>query len=258
MKKRNVKTFTSLVVCFAFLAGIVLIPTRSSAETITKKIEGTGSKTATSADVDDGPLESAEIPINASTSGSDIIYSISVTYGAMEFSYGYGKTWDPVNHAYAEGVVGWDPSKLDASNNKITVENNSNFPVHVTFSADRDEIAEKFNTVPTVSNAVRGIFSDDNTDFVTGGNVTDLVKNGGAGDTSKSVTLEMNASHSSVTTYVRKDRDVPKNNTTECAKSIFFALSGIPNKTIATKDKVGSIIVSVAPETETVVMPQQP
>lgn len=60
------------------------------------------------------------------------VYSVDVTWGAMEFTYSVGgtRTWNPTTHLYDENVTaGWTES-----GNDITVVNHSNKSVNVAFS----------------------------------------------------------------------------------------------------------------------------
>ena len=253
MRKQNRKKLVSLSLCCAVVAGMVLSPVGALAAP--KTIEGTGKKQGTTATVDgDSGLETAEIPINASTKGADIIYKITVDSGAMTFSYTYGKTWNPDTHTYADGTVGWDPADLNGTNNIISVTNYSNFPVKAAFAVDdKDAIAAAFNNTPTATNAVKGYFSTSNSDFINNsGEVTNIVKTGSGGSERNSMTLEMNASNlTSGDVYYRKDSTVAKTDTTACEGDMFFALAGVPDKNIETSTAVGNIIVTITPEVDT-------
>lgn len=254
MKKSNKKRIASLVLCGAFLAGFVLVPADASAEK--KTITGTGKTQTTSATVDgeSGKLDDVEIPIKAGTKGADIVYNIDVEYGAMTFTYTYGRTWNANTHSYSGGTVGWDPSELTSDNNKITVTNNSNYPVKASFAVkDPTELAKKFNSDYTSTNAVKGYFSQTLTDFVTGGAVTNLIKTGtNPSKQTASMTLEMDAS--TLTTgdvYYRKVSSVVKTDTAAAKGDMFFALAGVPDLNISDPTEVGSIAVTIAPESDT-------
>ena len=257
MKKRNKMKLASLVLCGALLAGFVLNPASGSAA---ETVQGTGKVSADTATVDNpdaetNGLSAVEVPINASTNGSEIIYNINVTYGAMTFSYCYGRTWDPSTHTYSTGTVGWDPADLDGDNNKITVTNNSNYPVKATFSvADPNALRDAFNDTSAIvpNNCVRGNFSTNNTTFVSsGGNVTNQVAEGNVGYQPASISLEMDAKN--LTTgmaYYRKTPGIAKDATDQQnTKSMYFALAGVPDKSINSSTEVGSIKVTIAPET---------
>ena len=256
MKKQNRKKLVSVSLCCAVMAGMVLSPVGAIAAT--KTIEGTGKRLGNTATVDGdtAELEKVEIPINASTKGADIIYKITVDSGAMNFTYTYGKTWDPDTHTYADGTVGWDPADLDGTNNKITVVNYSNYPVKASFAVDPSgAIAAAFNNTPTATNAVRGFFSTQNSDFVSNTGVTTIVSSGVGGSQTGSMTLEMNASALTVgDKYYRKDENVAYTDSTACEGSMFFALAGVPDKNIDTSTVVGNIIVTITPETNTTIV----
>ena len=253
MKKRNKMKVASLVLCGALLTGIVLTPVGAKAETI----EGTGKAQNSTASVDnEGGFTAVEVPVKASTNGSDIVYNITVTSGAMIFSYCYGQTWDVVNHVYTDGTVGWNPANLDGENNKITVKNDSNYPVKATFIVeDPDGLRKQFND-STDSNAVRGNFSDKNSAFVSGSGqsaqVTTQVSNGTTDYAEASLSLEMDARKlESGTVYYRKAPGIDATADDQMnKKDMFFALAGVPKKNINSITEVGKIKVTIAPEDE--------
>ncbi len=69
------------------------------------------------------------------------IISVDITWGAMSFTYTDGE-WDPETHTYAEGE--WTPD--NENGNVITVKNNGNADVNVTFTYNEtvDEIEGSF------------------------------------------------------------------------------------------------------------------
>lgn len=63
---------------------------------------------------------------------SPIVYSVDVTWGAMEFTYTASgtKTWDPSSHTYTDNTTG----SWSANGNTVEVTNHSNAAVGVVFS----------------------------------------------------------------------------------------------------------------------------
>ena len=258
VKKQNKRRVASLVLCGALLAGFALSPAVASAEETTENeniVEGTGSK--------EGPLVNGKlshnpmkIPIKASTSGSDIKYYIEITPGDMTFSYSYGKTWNPGTHSYAAGSEsGWASANLNGTNNAITVNNKSNYPVIASFKVeDPGALKEFFNSKigdpgNYPSDAVRGVFSTENTDFITAGgvvNVNDPDKLNTFKDTAD-MPLEMNANSATVSSYHRMDQSIAKTNEDACVGIMYFALAGKPTKTVEESTEVGNIVVTIAP-----------
>ena len=187
--------------------------------------------------------------------GPEIIYSVDIEWGAMKFEYDYGSTWNPSTHTYGAGNSGnqgggWVSTYVDADNNKITVTNNSNFPVTADFAYTG---GTALNADPTVAGSVIGIFSYTNTDLQTA-SVLAAGLNGNiapATSTPTTMTLEMNVSSIPAGTgYYYKQVD-PADNANKAADStddIFFALSGKPdNGGPKTFTDVGQISVTIAP-----------
>ena len=91
----------------------------------------------------------------------DIVYKVDISWGAMKFEFNNqaGKwntdshTYEAVNNVSAEWTV---DEYIDATNNKITVVNHSNWAVDTTFSYAHDGAA--FNEDQDGDDAVRGHF----------------------------------------------------------------------------------------------------
>ena len=256
MKNRKTKRIAALLLCGALISGTVLFPTSARAadpqspskETTIKgtgkiQVQSEGFKTA-KVNGDSGALNSAIIPIKAETAGAEIVYDILVEYGDMKFKYSYGRTWNPELHKYSGGNAGWDPENLNGTNNIITVTNNSNFPMKASFSADSAALATAFNNAdPSPSNPVKGCFADDNDAFKN--NIAKLNDGSYPGDTTTSFTLEMDVgSLTSGDTYYQKGNVAG----TPVSKSVYFALCGRPDKEVEANSEVGSITVTIAPE----------
>ncbi len=203
---------------------------------------------------DTGISFSTDIGVSARTSGSnELQYYIDIEFGAMQFEYDYGSTWNPTTHSYVTGSSGrqgggWVKTPyLNGSNNQITVTNNSNFPVEASFSFDTSGSGvTPLNADPDAPHSVIGIFSDDDLAFY---NDPDLLLEGRYGGNAEnmrtaSVTLEMD--HSTVGSggfYYYKNSATGSNIAWE-----FFALSGIPDTGGPTWfQKVGTINVLISP-----------
>ena len=257
MKRQNKRRLVSLALCSALLAGVVVMPVNSNAQTF----DGTGkAKTSGTASVEADPDNSVigtmDVDIKAKTIGSDIKYSITVDPGDMEFTYSYGDSWNTTSHSYSGGSVGWDPSNLDGENNKITVTNDSNYPVKASFKVkSEDELLAAFNSDPSDTDGVRGYFNTNNTAFVTNPGtssaaVTQLIAKA-TDDSNKtgSLSLEMNASALTTGYYYKKGSSSSKPGAADATGDMYFALAGVPDKTIATQATVGQITITIKPET---------
>lgn len=188
--------------------------------------------------------------------GPEIIYSVDIEWGAMQFEYDYGSTWNPSTHTYGAGTSGnqgggWVVSSyVDGTNNKITVTNNSNFPVTADFAYTG---GTALNTDPTVAGSVIGIFSYTNSELQTAsvlaaglnGNITP------ATSTPTTMTLEMNVASIDVGTgyyFAVTDPKLKTNGDEDSTDDIYFALSGKPdNGGPTTFTDVGQISVTIAP-----------
>lgn len=234
----------------------------SSSQTIENKgetIEGTPS-TYRNGTVDGGETEigTQDIDVQARViGGSEIVYNVTIEWGAMQFEYDYGSTWNPTTHSYGangQSNGGWITSPyVDGSNsagapvnNGIIITNDSNFPVTADFSYDTTNGAT-LNAVPTAQGSVVGIFGDSNNEL------TSLLSKGAGngiptGNTSPtSMILEMN--HSQLTAagtfYYYKNSQGGSNTGNK-----YFALSGKPDTGGPTAfTKVGTIKVTLKPAT---------
>ena len=171
------KKFLSAMLTIA-MAGVCVL----SAGTTARAAEGTytdrgsydeAALSATQDAVGDDPASTANavnIGVNAQTSGGgDIVYSVKVTWGNMKFEYNYGSTWNPVTHTYTPAEAnqqdgGWVRSWLDRTNNKITVINNSNFPIDAKFAYSNTDDS-LFNAEQSAT-SVTGMFAENNDDLL--------------------------------------------------------------------------------------------
>lgn len=196
----------------------------------------------------------AEIDVQARTSGGpEIVYDLTITWGAMQFDYDYGATWQPGSHSYSStNLSGWTAAGVNGTNNKITVQNDSNFPMTATFDYEEGTL---LNASTTASGAVVGIFSETNSTFYdsTSGTTTSLLNEGYNGtdirqkETGK-LNLEMVATNLTTgTVYYATDGSVQCTSTT-AKKDMFFALSGKPDVTVRTDyATAGKLTVNLAP-----------
>ncbi len=212
------------------------------------------------ADLENNP---ASIDVQAKTSGgAEIVYDLTIKWGNMQFEYDFGGQWSPSSHTYTLGTSGkqgggWTAAGVDGTNNKITVDNDSNFPMTATFSF---EIGSTLNPSGNTNNgAVVGIFSENNNDFVTGSgsssSTTSLLDQGynGTGITSAitkpTVNMEMVATElESGQIYYATAANVTSSEDT-AIKDMYFALSGRPDTGLqqSSLTSIGTLKVQVAP-----------
>ncbi|MFQ8776529.1 MAG: hypothetical protein ACLR78_02360 [Roseburia sp.] len=162
----------------------------------------------------------------------------------MNFEYNYGSAWDPATHKYTstktEGewkVIGC----LDGTNNRIDVTNNSNYPVTVDMSFQKEE--GRFNTV-TTDTSVRGVFNSDKDALATNINGSSASACGIVG--TPSINLASADTEDKYTGTGTGHADI---NDGKTSVTMYFGLWGIPDKDKAQKDgaKAGTITVSVKP-----------
>lgn len=197
-----------------------------------------------------------EIGVFAKTSGSaaDILYDVEVTYGDMQFVYDYGSYWNPTTHTYtpAEGGTGrqdggWVQSYIGTLNDKIVINNLSNFPMTCSLSYSVESTA--LNDDPTAAGSVIGLFDEEAANL----RDYDLLSEGKYGNSERSkgtysAVLEMD--HSGIdqakingSFYYYKD-----SLTGDTSKVVYFALSGKPDRGGPTTfTKVGTITIDIAP-----------
>ncbi|MCR4611778.1 MAG: hypothetical protein K5644_07770 [Lachnospiraceae bacterium] len=191
----------------------------------------------------------ASIDVQAKTSGSgDIKYSVTVAWGDMQFEYDYGATWDPSTHTYSGGSSGtpgggpgWNTDYLDGIKNKITVTNDSNFPINANFGYAN---TADFGT-PTSGYAVNGVFMTNNDTLV--GEVT------ANDDNPTSFTTPTLALNTCITELTSGDKYYSQNPPNEgvYVGSVYFSLMGTPARGLAmtTMQSVGTITVTITPAT---------
>ena len=159
-KRRKVLTLALVMV-------VCMVATLSMSATVFAegyRYEGTGTFDGSSASLvnkgDKNPEVS--IPVRAKiTGGQGVVYIVDLTWGAMQFEYDYGSTWDSEQHKYTPGASGkpgggWNMDQVDGNNNKITVTNGGNFPVSVGFTYEMN--GDKFGEAPGGKHPVGGVF----------------------------------------------------------------------------------------------------
>ena len=196
--------------------------------------------------------------------GSEIVYNVKIDWGAMEFKYDYGGSWNTTTHTYESGPSGkqgggWvgkdgsiDKNYLDGENNRITVTNNSNFPMTVDLSTEVTNGV--FNDNNTLTGSVIGILSTNKLDFAdSNGAPTQRLGIGrgqtGAGDTLLTMNLEMNASQLSTgqTFYYIRAGSASATEATSTGTA-YFAFAGKPDAGKATSmTSAAQIHVKVSP-----------
>ena len=163
MKKR----ITSILLT-GLLVGIAVFSTAVPANAANYTYTDTGVFSNGNPTQNDATAASTSFDVSAHVEGgADIVYSVKIEWGAMQFEYDYGSIWNPTTHKYEAGNSGlktpggWVQSHLDGSNDKITVTNDSNYPIAATFSyADTNNALNPNNTT---SDPVTGIFDVDET-----------------------------------------------------------------------------------------------
>lgn len=104
-------------------------------------------------------LDPKEIPVTAkyvAASEADVVYSVDISWGSMEFTYTAGKAvWNPINHTYNTSTAVWT---CENDENKITVINHSNAEVSCDLTYDKivDSVTGAFDSnsyyFPSASN----------------------------------------------------------------------------------------------------------
>ncbi len=254
------------------LAMVPAVPGYASSAVVT----GDGSSelaagTATYNGTVSGELASADTDIVVQAEivgGYEIVYNVKIEWGAMQFKYDYGGSWNPNTHTYQSGPsgkqgggwVGADGSNsknyLEGDNgdknNKITVTNNSNFPMTVALSTEVTNGV--FNDDNTLPGSVIGLLSTDNSKFADSNGVpTPLLDTGkaqgGVGDTSLTMNLEMDASHlDSGKTFYYIAEGTNSNTPAKSTGTAYFAFAGKPDAGKATNMiSAAKIHVKVSP-----------
>lgn len=128
------------------------------------------------ADEDDGSIVGVEdISVQAAVTGTEkkIRYSVTVSHGAMKFTYDYGMVWNPSTHKYEKRTAsasssveaGWNIADVNGTNNLISVVNDSNYPVDVDlkfeFTEDTTNYVDSFFDSNDESGTVDGYFTHD-------------------------------------------------------------------------------------------------
>ena len=237
----------TLMKSLAVVTAGVLIFTHAPTVMATASIEGTGSVVSSSGKLNgatDEALDPASIDVLVTTSGgSDIIYDVDITYGSMTFVYDYGSVWNPDTHSYKAGPSGkqsggWVSSGVDGTNNKITLTNNSNFPMQADFKYTADSV---LNSNPTDEGSVIGIFTKTNSelaDVLTEGYGSSTV----SGMLTLQLVLEMDI------TNLKTGDSYYKYGNGQTEGDVYFALSGKPDTGLTlSQKKVGTIGITIAP-----------
>lgn len=212
-----------------------------------------------------------DIDVKAEIVGPDEIqYYVDIKWGAMEFKYDYGGSWNPNTHTYGLGPsgkqgggwVGKDSitgknylegyKDTEDGNNQITVTNNSNFPMTVELSTEVTNGV--FNTDNTLTGSVIGLLSTANSDFAdSSGEPTQLLDLGnaqtGRGRTTLTMELEMNAaSVPSGQTFYYIAEEAKSETEAKSKGTAYFAFAGKPDAGKATSmTSAAKIHVVVSP-----------
>ncbi len=202
------------------------------------------------------PSDPVEFDVQATVSGyAELIYSIDITYGNMQFEYYYGDAWDPATHTYqgnSGNTVGWTNASVDGTNNKITIDNDSNFPITAAFAYTAS--GATLNANPNALGSVVGIFNTVNNNVKS---ATEYGKGHAFFTTNPKylapdpLIIEMDASQiSSGTTFFYKSKS--NGAAANATADMYFALSGRPdaNSNLTSPTSVGTISVTIAPATD--------
>lgn len=223
----------------------------------------------------DGTDTSTDISIWAKVvEHGDIVYKVDISWGAMKFEFNNqaGK-WDTTQHKYVptDGGVSaeWtEKDYIDATNNKITVVNHSNWAVDTTFTYAHDLTDGKsaFNADSNETNAVRGHFFLNNDDAVKASKV--LTGSTSIGDASYELTASeaLTLGHQdadNATKYGGTEggtaldgTDIPAvelNTNGSCTRNVYFTFNGTPDIGSLSEEirtdftKVGVITVTIKP-----------
>ncbi len=232
------------------LATTCVLTLSTTANALTNTYEDTGSASGGTATQDklatDPDANKTEIDVQAQvTGGSEIIYYVTIEWGAMKFAYNYGKTWNPSTHTYTGTGTGWNTSTyVDGTNNKIKVTNDSNFPVSANFSYENDP-ADIFNATPTSATAVKGVFNDNNTTLA-----TEVTANTATTSTAtRTMDLQMySGALSNGEQYYYTGSSDTSGTQANSIGTMYFSLIGTPDPnltTLATMQNVGKITVAI-------------
>ena len=242
------RKFLSMALAAVLATTMLNVPVTAYADAGTSKVEDMADE-QTPDDLVSGNEtigEEQSIDVTSKEVGDEhkIIYSVEISWGAMNFEYNYGSVWDPATHKYTstktEGewkVIGC----LDGTNNRIDVTNNSNYPVTVDMSFQKEE--GRFNTV-TTDTSVRGVFNSDKDALATNINGSSASACGIVG--TPSINLASADTEDKYTGTGTGHADI---NDGKTSVTMYFGLWGIPDKDKAQKDgaKAGTITVSVKP-----------
>ena len=139
---------------------------------------------------------------------------------------------------------GWDTTKLDGDNNKITVTNNSNYPIVAEFSY-ANLSATTFNQVAS-STDVKGAFDTSNSSLKTKvENQTDTT----------TITYPFSITLNTCTTQLNQGEYYYYQGTDDgkYTNNIYFSLMGTPDRALSlNQDKVGKITVTIKPAGSTI------
>ena len=192
----------------------------------------------------------------------DYVYKVDIKWGNMMFEFNNQVgTWNTETHTYDAtnqrvGAEWTETGFIDGINNKIEVENHSNWAVNTLFSYNHE--GEQFNeNVVEGDNSVRGHFFLDNMDAQKAAKV--LIKSENVDNALEDVLTLGHQDATNAVMYggtVDGEGDIdPVTTNTEgsCKRSVFFTFNGTPDidylSDTLKKDftKVGVITVTISP-----------
>ncbi|MCD8120590.1 MAG: hypothetical protein LUE29_14135 [Lachnospiraceae bacterium] len=110
--------------------------------------------------LDDVETNSADVTATYESSETEIVYSVDITWGSLEFTYteAGAQTWDPSTHTYSEAEEGgWS---YEEGSNILTITNHSNSAVGGTVKCETDETYAE--TITLSMDADNAVYEDSN------------------------------------------------------------------------------------------------
>lgn len=227
---------------------IVALPTVAIADT--QEYDDTGDyRTASEEATQNGNMDNEfEIPVGVIIDGAQITYCVTVSFGAMQFKYSYGGTWNPATHSYTGNQPGWDDDDLTAENTELYVKNDSNYPTKITYEYINNT-TQSSNTIvlnaSQTSTSVVGYFADDIPTMKAQHSTS--ISNTQTIPQTKVFTLPMNTTNLSPGN-IYYDTPASAGNTTE--KTMYFSLLGDPDNGLTSNvqaREAGTIKVTIEP-----------
>ncbi len=234
--KRNLLAMASA--CVLLAAAVFTGPAGVMADTTDKITSSEPDVNDVSTDDEIGST-SVDTTVKLANYQDDVVYSITITAGKMIFNYDYGAVWDPAKHTYTNKAGNpdgsWSTADLNGTNNKISITNDSNYPVTAELEYSHNAEFEG------IADEVEGVFDSEkgctNSDLTSSYSVDLNI------DTSK---LDAMSGTPNYTYWVLTNHESDSNK-----QDVFFKYQGTPNK-ITSDSKLeyasaGTITVTIRP-----------